>query len=46
MIKDNEIYRMPNDFEIGSILSDYAESLKDADTYAEEDAIKLNIQIA
>ena len=26
MIKDNEIYRMPNDFEIGSILSDCAES--------------------
>ena len=40
MIKDNEIYRMPNDFEIGNILSDYAESLKNADTYAEEDAIK------
>lgn len=40
MIKDNEIYRMPNDFEIGSILFDYAESLKNADTYAEEDAIK------
>lgn len=40
MIKDNEIYRMPDDFEIGSILSDCAESLKNAETYAEEDAIK------
>lgn len=40
MIKDNEIYRMPDDFEIGSILFDCAQALKKAETYTDEDAIK------
>ena len=40
MIKDNEIYRMPDDYEIGTILFEYAEALKSTKTCNERDAIK------
>ena len=40
MIKDNEIYRMPDDFEISCILCHFSDAIKDAESYDEQRAIE------
>ena len=40
MIKDNEIYHMPDDYEIGSILYDFSDAIKETKSYDEREAIK------